>query len=92
MNDIWWSELTISGAKSAIGMSEINIVGMMCNSEERHSEVRKVQKILNWPTPHSIKDAREFIDICVYYRIFIHGFSIIAMPIMKLFRKFVVFG
>jgi hypothetical protein len=50
-----------------------------------------VQKILDWPTPRSVKDARGFIGICVYYRIFIVGFSVIAAPIMELFRKTAVF-
>ena len=91
MEDIWRSGLTISGAKSAIGMAGISIVGMVCDSEGRHPEQRKMQKILDWPTPRSVKDARGFIGICVYYRIFIVGFSVIAVPIMELFRKSAVF-
>jgi hypothetical protein len=64
---------------------------MVCDFNGRHPEQRKVQKILDWPTPQSTKDARGFIGICVYYRIFIFEFSIIAAPIMRLFKKSVRF-
>ena len=79
--------MTISGAKSAIGMAGINIVGMMCDVHGRRPEEKKVQKILNWPILKSTKDACTFISVCVYYRIFIICFSIIMTPIFDLFRK-----
>jgi hypothetical protein len=87
MHDVWRSGMTISGAKSAIGMAGINIVGMICDANGRRPEERKVRKILNWSSPKSTKDARAFIGVCVYYRIFIISFSIIAAPIFELFRK-----
>ena len=64
---------------------------MVYDGDGRHSERKKVRKILNWPAPRSIRDARAFIGICVYYRIFIVRFSLIAAPIMELFRKSAVF-
>lgn len=91
MHDCWSAGLTISGAKSAIGMSGINIVGFMCDYDGRRTDHKKVQKIVDWPTPCSVKDARGFIGIVVYYRIFIVGFAIIAAPIFMLFRKGVRF-
>jgi hypothetical protein len=91
MRDIWRSGLTIASEKTSLAMPSINIVGMVCDYKGRHPEARKVQKILDWPTPRSTKDARGFIGICVYYRIFIFEFSVIAAPIMQLFRKITKF-
>ena len=51
MHSIWFSEITVSGCKLALGMSRINIVEMVCNEEGRHSDFMKVQKILDWPIP-----------------------------------------
>ena len=79
--------LTISGTKSAIGMKGIEIVGFLCDEEGRKPDPRRVAKILDWPTPKNTKDARGFVGIVVYYRIFIFQFSIIAAPIFALFRK-----
>ena len=84
--------MTISGAKTAIGMPGIMIVGMVCDSDGRHPERKKVQKILDWPTLQSTKEARGFVGIVVYYRIFIAGFATIAAPIFVLFRKGVRFN
>lgn len=92
LRDIWYSGMTISGKKCAFGMSRIDIVGMVCDSDGRHPEWKKVRKILGWPTPRSVKGARAFIGICVYYRIFIKGFAIIASPILGLFRKGAAFS
>ena len=91
MHDVWVSGMTISGTKTVIGMPGIKIVGMVCDSNGRHPEQKKIQKILNWPTPRTTKEARGFVGIVVYYRIFIVGFAIIAAPIFVLFRKGVRF-
>ena len=87
MHDCWAAGLTISGAKSAIGMSGIDIVGFLCDFDGHRPEDKKVQKIVDWPTPLSVRDARAFVGLVVYYRIFILGFAIVAAPIFALFRK-----
>ena len=48
-------------------------------------------KILDWPACTSVLQARAFIGVCVYYRLWIEGFSIIAEPIYRLFKKGVDF-
>ena len=87
MRDYWIAGLTISGTKSVIGMSGIEIVGFLCDQDGRRPEPRKVQRILDWPVPGSTRDARAFIGVIVYYRIFILDFAIVAAPIFALFRK-----
>jgi len=57
MEDAWRSGLTVSGHKCCIGMSGIVIVGMVCDVDGRRPEAKKVQKIAEWPTPASIRDA-----------------------------------
>ena len=91
MKDIWESGLTISGKKLVLGMPGIVIVGLVCDAEGRHPEPTKVQRIIDWPAPRTLREARGFIGICVYYRIFVEGFSTIAAPILTLFRKSVQF-
>ena len=87
MRDCWMAGLTISGTKSAIGMKGIEIVGFLCDEEGRKPDPRKVAKILDWPTPRNTREARGFVGVVVYYRIFIFQFSIVAAPIFSLFRK-----
>ena len=51
------------------------------------SRVGSPRAHLCWPYPKSIRDARAFIGIVVYYRIFIQGFATTAAPIFEVFRK-----
>ena len=85
--DVWMSGLTVAGDKLALGMSRIDIVGMVCDEEGRHPERRKVQKIVDWPVPRSVTDVRAFLGLCTYYRIFVPSFSVVAAPIIELLRK-----
>src|SRR5579859_5121850 len=68
-------------------MPGITIVGMVCDSEGRRPERKNVQKIVDWPALRNVKEARGFVGIAVYYRIFIANFSVIAAPIFRLFGK-----
>ena len=61
MRDCWMAGLTILGTKSAIGMKGIEIVGFLCDEEGRRPNPRKVG---------NMREARGFIGIVVYYRIF----------------------
>jgi hypothetical protein len=56
-------------------------------AEGRSLNNAKVIKILEWKPCSNIGEARVFIGVCVYYRIWIEGFSVIAEPIYCLFKK-----
>jgi ribonuclease HI len=75
------------GLKSQFCMDGINLVGFVCGAEGRSPDSAKVIKILEWEPCSNIREARAFIGVCVYYRIWIKDFSIIAEPIYYLFKK-----
>jgi hypothetical protein len=54
MYDCWIAGLKISGSKSAIGMSGIEIVGFLCDQDARRPEPKKVQRILDWSVTKSL--------------------------------------
>ena len=45
------------------------------------SEIAKVIKILEWPSCRNVSKVRTFIDVCIYYRIWVINFVIIASSI-----------
>ena len=51
----------------------------------------KVQAILGWEAPKSVKGVQSFIGFANFYRRFIKEFSQIILPMMKLVRKDTVF-
>lgn len=92
MHNCWFIDLTISGAKNAIDISEINIIEFLCDYNEQWLKKKKIIVIMVWSVPGSIKKTRAFVGIIVYYRIFIIFFAIIAASIFQLFRKDVDFS
>jgi hypothetical protein len=44
----------------------------------------KVQTILDWPTPKTVKDILAFLGFANFYRRFVEGFSRIVMPLTAL--------
>jgi hypothetical protein len=47
----------------------------------------KVQSVLDWVTPSSVKDVQSFLRLAGYYRRFIENFSKIAKPMTELLKK-----
>ena len=85
--DIERAGCTISGEKSQFCMAGLKIVGFVTDSDGRHPDTAKVIKILEWPICTDASSARAFIGVCVYYRIWILDFAIVAEPIYRLLKK-----
>ena len=52
---------------------------------------KKVEAILNWQSPNSVKQVQSFLGFSNFYRRFIQNFSRIITPITRLLRKGVPF-
>ena len=89
--DIERSGCTIAGGKSQFCMSGIKIVGYVCDADGRHPDTAKVIKILQWKTPTDRSEVRGFLGVCVYYRIWILDFAIVAAPLYRLLKNDVPF-
>ncbi len=70
---------------------ELRIIDFVCDVEKRHSNTAKIIKILDWSSCQNVADVREFIEICVFYRVFIADFAFIAQSIYALLKKNVSF-
>ncbi len=91
LTDIEKADCTIFEKKSQFCCEELRVVEFVCDVEERHSDTTKVIKILNWSSCQDAVDVREFIEICVFYRVFIADFVLIAQSIYALLKKNVSF-
>ncbi len=77
--------------KSQFCCEELRVVEFVCDVERRHSNTAKIIKILNWSFCQDVADVREFIEICVFYRVFIADFALISQSIYALLKKNVSF-
>ena len=50
-------------------------------------EKEKVQKIIDWSVPRSVKDMQKFLGLENYYRQFVKDFTRVAKTLHKMTRK-----
>ena len=87
MRRIEESGATFSAKKTQICCPEVVIIGHKCTPEGRLPNDDRVSKILNWPPPSTVKEARGFLGLCGTVRIWIKDYSHLAHPISELWRK-----
>ena len=75
------------GYKCAFLQEGLKIVTFVCNSDGRHPEVEKVQRIVDWPACRDITEAKSVIGLCVDYCLWIAELSLVSKPIFRLFRR-----
>ena len=50
-------------------------------------EKEKVQGVIEWPVPKSVKDVQKFLGLANYYRQFVKDFAKIRRPLHEMMRK-----
>ena len=73
--------------KTQFCISKLKVVDIVCDSNDISSETVKVIKIFKWFFCFNVSKVRAFIDVCVYYRIWIMNFFIIAALIYRILKN-----
>ncbi|GBG90741.1 hypothetical protein CBR_g51248, partial [Chara braunii] len=80
--------LMASALKSKHCMRQATILGFVCNEKGRRPDVKKTNKILEWPVLfQSITDVRSFLGTCGFWRSFVKDFASKTEHLRKLVRK-----
>ena len=74
-------------AKSQFYRNRLNIVRFVYNLKGRELSVDKVIKILNQKVPENVTEAKGFLGLCGYFRIWVEDFGPITELIYSLFKK-----
>jgi hypothetical protein len=91
LTDIEKTDCIIFEKKSQFCCEELRVIDFVCDVEKRNSNTAKIIKILDWSSCQDVVDVREFIEICVFYRVFIASFAFIVQSIYALLKKNVSF-
>ncbi len=81
----------ISDEKSQFCILSIKIVRFVCDFHDCRSEDFKIIKILEWRLCHDVTFVWAFIEVCMYYQVWIENFILIAASIFQLFKKKIKF-
>ena len=55
--------------------SKVEFLGYIISNHEISMDSRKVETVLNWKTPTSVKDMQSFLGYANFYRQFIRDYS-----------------
>ena len=66
-------------------------MGHIVSEEGIETDPAKIESVVTWPVPTTVRDVRRFLGLCSYYRRFVKDLAKVAAPLHALTRKYVRF-
>ena len=81
------NNLFVKPGKYMQKVREVGFLGVIIEEDKVRMEKEKVQEVVEWPVPQSVKDVQKFLGLANYYRWFVKDFTKIARPLHEMMRK-----
>lgn len=80
-------QIKIKLSKCSFAQKQLTYLGHIISGAGVATDPKKINDVLNWPTPTTPKDVRGFLGSDGYYRKFVKHFGILAKPLTDLLKK-----
>ena len=81
------NDLFVKPEKCVWKVREVGFLGVIIGEDGVRMEKEKVQGVIEWPVPKSVRDIQEFLGLANYYRWFVKDFAKIARLLHEMMRK-----
>jgi transposase InsO family protein len=81
------NQLVARATKCFFCHTQVEYLGHIITDHGMATDPLKIQAIVDWPIPQSLKQLREFLGLTGYYRRFVKGYGSISKPLTLLLRK-----
>jgi len=81
------NDLFVKLEKYVWKVREVEFLGVIIGEDGVRMKKEKVQRVIEWPVPKSMKDIQKFLELENYYRWFVKNFAKIARPLHEMTRK-----
>ncbi|XP_020254010.1 uncharacterized protein LOC109831084 [Asparagus officinalis] len=80
-------KLVAKMSKCSFGQTQVKYLGHIVSQDGVGLDPRKIEAIVDWPRPKTLKGLRGFLGLAGYYRKFIKNFGFIAQSLTQLLKK-----
>lgn len=74
-------------SKCTFCCATVDYLGHFIENGQLRADPSKIEAMISWPTPSTVKQLRGFLGLTGYYRRFIAGYASIAAPLTELLKK-----
>ena len=78
------NNLKLKASKCEFFRREVTYLGHVVSEAGIRTDPSKIEAVLNWPEPKTVKEVRKFLGFTGYYRRFVKGYASIVRPLNDL--------
>ena len=74
-------------SKCTFFTEKVEYLGFIVSKDGVSTDPSKVEAVVNWPQPNSVREVRGFLGLTGWYRVFIMSYAKIASPLTSILKK-----